>query len=389
LQKLYPYYVAQFFVCTSIFSHADEPINYVPYSHLDGSTDELPELCVYKLLKNAYRCIRNYLNVIAIVIIVLIFVLYVGILAATLSGVRIDTFKFFAIVGTLLFTGPIVCVVLVITFWNSMVNRLEERKIFYPAIKLLVPLPKFATYPAKYNFFYELLKPAPNEFNLENFYPNHKHRKFDPKNPIFDNDLNNPWNLVSNYDSVRNESVIEMPSFILHPNLNINLYEYFETSLLAVYKLMTGDTSSLSNWEYRNNIALVALWITFSFFTVIYLLNLFIGLLNIAIAGNNSRVLFLLLRAELIAEIEIFFLLPHQRRWKSWFPDRIFYYAHVNKLKNKIHNLNTTYEDSRYKPNIQNNLLELLHLDAKELNLTTQIDIQEIQKIDKSTQTDN
>ncbi|CAG8605150.1 13602_t:CDS:2, partial [Racocetra fulgida] len=46
LQKLYPYYVTQFFVCTCIFSNADEPINYVPYSHLDGSTDELPELCL-------------------------------------------------------------------------------------------------------------------------------------------------------------------------------------------------------------------------------------------------------------------------------------------------------------------------------------------------------
>ncbi|CAG8483152.1 4556_t:CDS:10, partial [Racocetra persica] len=77
------------------------------------------------------------------------------------------------------------------------------------------------------------------------------------------------------------------------------------------------DTSSLAAWEYYNNITLVLLWITFLFFMVIYLLNLFIGLLNIAIQDNNSRVLFLLQKAEVLAEIELFYLLPHQRRWKS------------------------------------------------------------------------
>ncbi|CAG8720057.1 23191_t:CDS:2 [Cetraspora pellucida] len=490
LQKLYPYYVAQFFVCNSIFSHADETINYVPYPHLAGDIDELPEPHVTKFLRNVYGYICNYFNVIIIGIIGLILLLYIGILTAILSGVRTDTFKLFVIVGTFFVTGPIICVILFIILWQSIRNKLDERKIFYPAVKLLVPLPKFATYPTEYNFFAELLKPASNEFvkttkipiiysdwngeallnfkwnrfakyyyyviwivytiflltftlassqpfnkiSLENqktlFYCSvilgflqltieirqfiwdwkgyivstwnwfafivfsyahafflllHPAEKFNPSKPVYDNDANNPWNLAYTYNPINNGTIIMSPSLILPPNLNTNLYEHFGTSLLAVYKLMTGDTSSLSSWEYRNSIALVFLWITFSLFTVIYLLNLFIGLLNIAIASNNSRVLFLLLRAELIAEIELFYLLPHQRRWDFWFPKRIFYHAHVNKLKNKIYNINDTYEDSRYKPNIQTYLLELLHIDANELNLTKQ----NIQKIDKYTQTDN
>ncbi|RIB30614.1 hypothetical protein C2G38_1626409 [Gigaspora rosea] len=197
----------------------------------------------------------------------------------------------------------------------------------------------------------------------------HPTKKFDALNPVFDDDKNNPWNLATTYNPINNGAVVMNESLISLPNLNTNLYEYFGTALLAVYKLMTGiikceiflfnetviiiitisfiellgDTSSLAVWEYYNNITLVFLWITFSFFMVIYLLNLFIGLLNIAIQDNNSRILFLLQKAEVLAEIELFYLFPCQRRWKSWFPDKIFYYAHVDKLKNKLSNIKIIY----------------------------------------------
>jgi hypothetical protein len=59
----------------------------------------------------------------------------------------------------------------------------------------------------------------------------------------------------------------------------------------------------------------------FSFLIVIYLMNLFIGLLNMAIEEDNERSSYLAQKAEVIAEIELFYLLPHQRRWRTWFPE--------------------------------------------------------------------
>ncbi|CAB5373308.1 unnamed protein product [Rhizophagus irregularis] len=38
-------------------------------------------------------------------------------------------------------------------------------------------------------------------------------------------------------------------------------------------------------------------------------------------------------KAEILAEIELFYLLPHQRRWKTWFPEVIHYYADVDKTR--------------------------------------------------------
>ncbi|CAB4414054.1 unnamed protein product [Rhizophagus irregularis] len=40
--------------------------------------------------------------------------------------------------------------------------------------------------------------------------------------------------------------------------------------------------------------------------------------------------------AEILAEIELFYLLPHQRRWEEWFPEVIYYYADANKIRQMI-----------------------------------------------------
>ncbi|POG63060.1 hypothetical protein GLOIN_2v1690004, partial [Rhizophagus irregularis DAOM 181602=DAOM 197198] len=53
-------------------------------------------------------------------------------------------------------------------------------------------------------------------------------------------------------------------------------------------------------------------------------MNLLIGLLNIAIEEDNNRVSYLMQKAEILAEIELFYLLPHQRRWKTWFPEVMY-----------------------------------------------------------------
>ncbi|PKY21459.1 hypothetical protein RhiirB3_435066 [Rhizophagus irregularis] len=51
------------------------------------------------------------------------------------------------------------------------------------------------------------------------------------------------------------------------------------------------------------------------------LMNLFIGLFNMAIEKDNNRISYLMQKAEILAEIELFYLLPHQRRWHTWFPE--------------------------------------------------------------------
>ncbi|CAB4478330.1 unnamed protein product [Rhizophagus irregularis] len=61
------------------------------------------------------------------------------------------------------------------------------------------------------------------------------------------------------------------------------------TSLFATYLFLTGDSGALSNWSYLNNPTLT----------------------------------------QILAEIELFYMLPFQRRWKEWFPEIIYYYANL------------------------------------------------------------
>ncbi|PKK75145.1 hypothetical protein RhiirC2_737277, partial [Rhizophagus irregularis] len=68
-------------------------------------------------------------------------------------------------------------------------------------------------------------------------------------------------------------------------------------------------------------------------------MNLLIGLLNMEIGEDNNRVSYLIQKAEILAEIELFYLLPHQRRWQTWFPEAIHYYADVDKTRIEIKRL--------------------------------------------------
>src|SRR6266542_1292167 len=112
--------------------------------------------------------------------------------------------------------------------------------------------------------------------------------------------------------------------------------------------LLIGDSSALSNWSYADNPSITILIVLFSLLIVIYLMNLLIGLLNIAIEKDNNKVSFLIQKAEvnniniiilifckytnisqfyflkILAEIELFYLLPHQKRWQTWFPEVMY-----------------------------------------------------------------
>ncbi|PKK72755.1 hypothetical protein RhiirC2_742090, partial [Rhizophagus irregularis] len=65
-------------------------------------------------------------------------------------------------------------------------------------------------------------------------------------------------------------------------------------------------------------------------------MNLLIGLLSNAIEKNNNRVSYLIQKAQILAEIELFYMLPFQRRWKEWFPEVIYYYANLDEIRKEV-----------------------------------------------------
>ncbi|POG69104.1 hypothetical protein GLOIN_2v1630771 [Rhizophagus irregularis DAOM 181602=DAOM 197198] len=92
-------------------------------------------------------------------------------------------------------------------------------------------------------------------------------------------------------------------------------------------------------------------------------MNLLIGLLNIAIEEDNNRVSYLIQKAEILAEIELFYLLPHQRRWQTWFPEVIHYYADADKTQIEIKRLIKEGEwDNKEFIKTQEKLLEQLQI---------------------------
>ncbi|PKY56327.1 hypothetical protein RhiirA4_476554, partial [Rhizophagus irregularis] len=170
-------------------------------------------------------------------------------------------------------------------------------------------------------------------------------------------------------------------------NLPTNLFNWFPTSLLAVYNLLTGDSGSLSSFTYRENPTMTILLVTFTFFTVIYLMNLFIGLLNIAIDDYNKEEEYLLQKAQIIMEIELFYMLPWQRKKKEWFPDWIYYdipLTEVRKLINAIDNKLTVFN---YPPIIGEKLrwLVVLNNDNKKQDNEEEQNIKLEKKIDQLT----
>ncbi|PKY20804.1 hypothetical protein RhiirB3_524567 [Rhizophagus irregularis] len=153
-----------------------------------------------------------------------------------------------------------------------------------------------------------------------------------------------------------------------------NLFNWFPTSLLAVYKLITGDSGSLSSFTYREYPTMTVLLVTFTFFTVIYLMNLFIGLLNLAIGDYNKKEEYLLQKAKIIMEIELFYMLPWQRNNKKWFPNWIYYdlpVTEARKLINAIDNEQTVFN---YPPLISEELRNLVVLADDNNKLENKID---------------
>ncbi|CAG8677149.1 12056_t:CDS:2 [Funneliformis caledonium] len=182
--------------------------------------------------------------------------------------------------------------------------------------------------------------------------------------PVVNVDPNNPWNLVTEYKSVSpNGQISSEPILIQQPEDSLNQFSTYETSLFAMYLFLTGDSSALSSWSYKANPFMAILLTLFSFLVVIYLMNLFIGLLNLEIEENRSHSLFLLQKAKVLAEIEMFLLLPNQRRWRHWFPDVIYYEAPIEDVKQLITKIDYSLP-SNSTPHISNELRRLADMEV-------------------------
>ncbi|CAG8732641.1 20920_t:CDS:2 [Rhizophagus irregularis] len=205
------------------------------------------------------------------------------------------------------------------------------------------------------------------------------------------NDDNDPQNLATKYNFINpNGTISNTTAIIQDPDSNTNLFNWFPTSLLAVYNLLTGDSGSLSSFTYRENPIMTILLVTFTFFTVIYLMNLFIGLLNIAIDDYNKEEEYLLQKAQIIMEIELFYMLPWQRNKKEWFPDWIYYDIPITKIRNLINAIDNNQTVFNYPPIISEKLRNLVvftddnnKLEKKIDRIMKYIEIEQDNKLEK------
>ncbi|CAI2169979.1 17917_t:CDS:2 [Funneliformis geosporum] len=169
---------------------------------------------------------------------------------------------------------------------------------------------------------------------------------YDMNHPVMNDDPNNPWNLVDKYQSVSPDGSEIVYSKL--PDSNVNQFTTYKTSLLAMYLFLTGNPSALDSWTYLENPFMTILLTMFSFLIVVYLMNLFIGLLNLEIDNHRTHYRFILEKKKILAEIEIFLLLPNQRRWSHWFPDLIFYEMPIEKVRQKIIEIDNSLSDVKY-----------------------------------------
>ncbi|KAF0485002.1 transient receptor potential cation channel subfamily a member 1-like [Gigaspora margarita] len=110
---------------------------------------------------------------------------------------------------------------------------------------------------------------------------------------------NGSLNLATTHNTVDSKITIKKNSSLNEANtMTTNMFETINSAIGAVYLMITGDTTPISNWNLENNNALLILVIIFSFIVTLYLVNLIIRLLASRI-DDKIRVLFLILRAKI------------------------------------------------------------------------------------------
>ncbi|CAG8525662.1 9688_t:CDS:2 [Scutellospora calospora] len=158
---------------------------------------------------------------------------------------------------------------------------------------------------------------------------------------------------------------------------NTNMFVNLNTAFLAVYMMLTGDSS----WSITENSTLTILMALFSFFTTVYLMNLFIGWLCTSIYETKRKELFLLQRAKILSEIELFYMLPYQRRKNNWFPEIIFSLDELHDIICKVQK--NKWNDTIEIPFFSKKLLDFAKV-GKEID--NQEEIQDINKLSAEVQ---
>ncbi|CAG8504181.1 14674_t:CDS:2 [Funneliformis caledonium] len=113
-------------------------------------------------------------------------------------------------------------------------------------------------------------------------------------------DSNNPWRLTEKYHQIAegpDGKFISNFTLYKEPDERTNLFTNYLGSLFAMYLFLTGN-NPLGAWSLEENILLTILMVLFSFIVVIFLMNLFIGLLNKAIDADDDRVHYIAQKAE-------------------------------------------------------------------------------------------
>ncbi|CAI2188900.1 11697_t:CDS:2, partial [Funneliformis geosporum] len=112
-------------------------------------------------------------------------------------------------------------------------------------------------------------------------------------------DPNNPWNLTDKYYQVdRDGNIINNMTIYKIPDEYTNLFSNYSNSLLAMSIFLTGDGSLFNKWSPQENKTMITLMLLYSFIIVIFLMNLLIGLLNMAIEEDNDRATYMAQKAE-------------------------------------------------------------------------------------------
>ncbi|RIB29536.1 hypothetical protein C2G38_1101001 [Gigaspora rosea] len=157
---------------------------------------------------------------------------------------------------------------------------------------------------------------------------------------------------------------------------NNNIFSTFGDAILATYLMLIGDSTSISPSALQYNTFLTFLVVAFSFFTILYLLNLFIGILSKMINETNYEESFLIHKAKVLAEIELFYMLPHQRRKRNWFPEIIFYTVHVNKLRNLVRIIQNDKWNGFEKPYLSPAILKVIKVEYDNFSKNKQVEIE-------------
>ncbi|GBB87276.1 hypothetical protein RclHR1_13700007 [Rhizophagus clarus] len=253
-----------------------------------------------------------------------------------------------------------------------------------PSITFLIPYIKFVNYPQDYNFWSDFFLPEPSlfvEIVSKDIYKSLTilmsfaiafYILLSPKSSYsldeltVNDDDNNPWNLIPTYQVFENGTLNSNFLIRQNPDENTNRFTSLYSSFFAACLLLSGDTSSFSNWTFAKNLPLTILMILFIFIMVIYILNVFITLFGEALNEEEVEASYWKMKAEFISEIELFYLSPRQRRWQIWFPEVLYFNAKLDEAHEKIEKLiNEGKWNTNEFPEMKQELLNKLRIQQK------------------------